>query len=83
MARRTVVKNDATIVNVNELIFHLKKQYPQHNEEPGAFIEDIRSQEDRSFEEISLKNFLKIHNRKREYELEEQNSYGRMDINSS
>ena len=53
MGRKTVVKNDATNVNVNELIFHLKKQYQPHSEKPGAFIEDIPSQEDRSFNEIA------------------------------
>ena len=50
MARKAVVKNDATNVNVNELIFHLKKQYQRYNEE---FIEDIPSQDDRSFNEIA------------------------------
>ena len=40
LACKAVVKNDAT--NVNELIFHLKKQYQPHNEEPGAFIEDTK-----------------------------------------
>ena len=53
MASKAVVKNDAKNVNVNELIFYLKKQYHPHNEEPGAFIEDIPSQEDRSFNEIA------------------------------
>ena len=59
MAFKAVVKNDAK--NVKEIIFYLKKQYLPHNEEPGAFIEDIPSQEDRSFEEIPdyLKIFLK------------------------
>ena len=40
---------------------HLKKQYEPHNEEPGAFIEDIPSQEGRSFDEIAiyLKTFSK------------------------
>ena len=59
MARKAVVKSDAK--NVNEIIFYLKNQYLPHNEEPGVFIEDIRSQEDRSFEEMSayLKTFLK------------------------
>ena len=46
---------------MNEIIFYLKNQYLPPNEEPGTFIEDIPSQEDRSFEEISdyLKNFSK------------------------
>ena len=59
MARKAVVKSDAK--NVNEIIFYLKNQYLPHNEEPRVFIEDIRSQEDRSFEEMSayLKTFLK------------------------
>ena len=51
MARKAVAKNDTT--NVNELIFQLKNQHLPHNEEPGAFIEEIPSQEDRSFEELS------------------------------
>ena len=40
---------------------HLKKQYQPHNEEPGVFIEDIPSQEGRSFDEIAiyLKTFSK------------------------
>ena len=61
MARKAVVKNDATNVNVNELIFHLKKQYQPHNEEPRVFVEDIHSQEDRPFNEIAdyLKTFSK------------------------
>ena len=59
MARKAVVKNDAK--NVNEIIFYLKNQYLSHNEEPGAYIEDIPSQEDRSFDKISdyLKTFSK------------------------
>ena len=32
LGRKAVVKNEATN-NVNELIFHLKKQYQPHNEE--------------------------------------------------
>ena len=56
MAFKAVVKNDAR--NVKEIIFYLKKQYLPHNEEPGAFIEDIPSQEDRSFEEIP--DYLRI-----------------------
>ena len=41
------------------LIFQLKKQYQPHNEESGAFIEDISSQEHRLFNEIAgyLKTF--------------------------
>ena len=59
MARKAVVKND--VKNVNEIIFCLKNQYLPHNEERGAFIEDIPNQEDWSFEEISdyLKTFSK------------------------
>ena len=55
LAPKAVVKND---VNINEIIY-LKNQHLAHNEERGAFIEDIPSQEDRSFEEISdyLKTF--------------------------
>ena len=54
-------KNDTTNVNVNKLIFHLKKHYQPHNEEPGAFTEDIPSQEDRQFNKIAdyLKFFSK------------------------
>ena len=61
LARKAVLKNDATNVNVNELIFHLKKQRQPRNKELGAFIEDIPSQEDRSFDEIAdyLKAFSK------------------------
>ena len=40
------------------MIFYLKNQYLRNNEEPGAFIEDIPSQEDQSFEEIS--DYLKL-----------------------
>ena len=36
----------------------MKNQYLPHNEERGAFIEDIPNQEDQSFEEISA--YLKI-----------------------
>ena len=39
LARKPVVKND--LKNVNEIIFYLKNQYLPHNEERGAFIEDI------------------------------------------
>ena len=64
MARKAVVKTDAE--NVNEIIFYLKNQYLPHNEEQGAFIEDISNQEDWSFEEISdyLKKFSKSIKRK-------------------
>ena len=59
LARKAVVKSGAK--NVNEIIFYLKSQYLPPNEEPRTFIEDIPSQEDRSFEEISdyLKTFSK------------------------
>ena len=61
MVYKAVAKNDATNVNVDELIFHLKKQYQRHSREPGTFIEDIPSQEDQSFDEIAdyLKTFSK------------------------
>ena len=62
LARKDFVKNYATNVKVNELIFHLKNNYLPHNEEPVPFIEDITNEEDRrSFEEISnyLKTFTK------------------------
>ena len=61
LVRKAVVKKYATNVKVNELILHLKKQYQPHNEEPGAFIEDIPSQEGWSFDEIAiyLKTFSK------------------------
>ena len=54
---KAVVRND--VKNVNEIIFYLKNQYLSHNEEQGAFIEDIPNQEDRAFEGISdyLKTF--------------------------
>ena len=42
LARKAVVKND--VKNVNEIIFYLKNQYLPHNEERGAFIEDIPNQ---------------------------------------
>ena len=60
MARKNVIKNDTTS-NVNELIFHINNKYLPYEEEQGAFIEDIPSREDQSFEEISdrLKNFAK------------------------
>ena len=44
VARKAVAKND--VKNVNEIIFYLKNQYLPHNEERGAFIEDILNQED-------------------------------------
>ena len=44
LARKAVVKND--VKNVNEIIFYLKNQYLPHNDERGAFIEDIPNQED-------------------------------------
>ena len=43
-ACNAVVKRDTTNVNVNELIFHLKKEYFLHNEEPVPFIENIPNQ---------------------------------------
>ena len=49
-----IKKNDATNVNVNELIFRSKKQYQPHNEEPGPFIKDIPSQEDRMNDSTKL-----------------------------
>ena len=51
MACKAVVKND--VKNVNEIIFYSKNQYLPHNEEWGAFIEDIPNQEDQSFKEVS------------------------------
>ena len=65
MARKAVIKNDAK--NVNETIFYLQNQYLPHNEEPGAFIGDIPSQEHKSFEQISdyLKTFSKSIKKKR------------------
>ena len=56
---KVVVKND--VKNVNEINWYLKNQYLPHNEKRRDFIEDIPSQEDRSFEEISdyLKKFSK------------------------
>ena len=44
LARKAVVKNDEK--NDNEIIFYLKSQYLPHNEEQGAFTEDIPNQED-------------------------------------
>ena len=54
-----VVKND--VENVNEINWYLKNQYLPHNEKRRDFIEDIPSQKDRSFEEVSdyLKKFSK------------------------
>ena len=59
MACKAVVKND--VKNINEIIFYSKNQYLPHNEERGAFIEDIPNQEDQSFKEVSdcLKTFSK------------------------
>ena len=56
---KAVVKND--VKNVNEINWYLKNQYLPHNEKRRDFIEDIPSQKDRSFEEISdyLKKFSK------------------------
>ena len=60
LTRKDVIKNDTT-TNVNELIFYLKNNYLPYEEEQGAFIGDISSREDQSFEEISdrLKTFAK------------------------
>ena len=58
MPRKAVVKSYTMNVNGNDLIFHLKKQYQPHSEEPGAFVEDIPSQEDRSFNKTA--DYLKI-----------------------
>ena len=60
LARKDFIKNDTTI-NAKELIFYLKNNYLPYEEEQGAFIEDIPSQEDQSFEEISdrVKAFAK------------------------
>ena len=59
LAWKAVLNNDAK--NVNEIFFYLKNQYLSHNEGPRASIEDIPSQKDRSFQEISdyLKFFSK------------------------
>ena len=60
LARKDFIKHDTTI-NAKELIFYLKNSYLPYEEEQGAFIEDIPSREDHSFEEISdrLKTFAK------------------------